>query len=419
MAATTEPTRVVFIGDPGAVQQQVAAALGSQAEFQLVDVLTSAERLVREIHAAEPHFILIDHQLGGQPTLDLIDDITLQYPEAAVITILPANDPVLIQQATLAGARAFIVQPFTQVNLLSTLRRMNELEARRVKAQVISEGARGEEARPLRSLAVFSPRGGVGASTIALNLAISLYEDTGARVLLMEGKFFFGHLDVMLNIRARNTIADLLPHANALDENLVREVVNEHASGIKVLLAPSDLQVGQGVRPDDTYSVFTNLQRFFDYTIIDVGSYLTENTVTLMDSADKILLVATPDLASLHDTSRFIQLSRSLGYPPDKILIVLNRANMLGGVRSKDIEAALHHQVFAQIPDDHANALRSLNRGIPMIIRYPRSPVSRAIKQLSKRLPEFGALELVAVQPGGVVATKSQQEALLASSQLG
>jgi pilus assembly protein CpaE len=418
MAAKPESTRVIFIGDPGTVQQQIAAALGSQTEFQLVDVISSSERLVREIHAAEPNIILIDHALGGQPTIDMIDDITLQYPDAAVITILHDNDPVLIQQSTLAGARAFIVQPFTQVNLLSTMRRVQELEARRGKTQVVSDAGKVEESRPLRSLAVFSPRGGVGSSTVALNLAVALYEDTGARVLLMEGKFFFGHLDVMLNIRARNTIADLLPHASSLDENLVREVVCSHASGIKVLLAPSDLQVGQGVRPDDIYSVFINLQRFFDYTIVDVGSYLTENTVTLMDTADKIMLVTTPDLASLHDTSRFIQLSRSLGYPADKILILLNRADMLGGVKSKDIEAALHHQVFAQIPDDHANALRSLNRGIPLVVRYPRSPASRAIHQLTKRLPQAGVLEPVAAKPVAVTS-KSQQEVLLASSQLG
>jgi pilus assembly protein CpaE len=223
----------------------------------------------------------------------------------------------------------------------------------------------------------------------------------------------------MLNLRGRNTIADLLPHASALDEGLVRDVVCDHATGIKVLLAPSDMQVGQGMRPDDIYSILVGLQRFFDYVIIDVGSFLTENTVTLMDTADKIMMVATPDLASLHDTSRFIQLSRSLGYSPEKLMIVLNRAGMEGGVRTKDIEAALHHQVFAQVPDDHANAVRSLNRGIPLIVRYPRSPVSKALLQLAKRLPQAALPESLLATMGSPVAIKSQQEALLASSQLG
>jgi pilus assembly protein CpaE len=417
MAPKTNPQRVIFIGDAGPTQQQTATALASQEEFLLVDVLMTAERLIRDIHTAEPDIIMVDHKLGGQPTLDIIDDISLQVPDAAVITILPENNPVIIQQVMLAGARGFIIQPFTQVTLLSTLRRVSELEARRSKPAP-AEGGQKQETRPLRSLAVFSPRGGAGCSTIAANLAISIYADTGARVLLMEGKFLFGHLDVILNIRGRNTIADLLPHASALDAGLVNDVLFDHASGIKVLLAPTDLQVGQGIRPDDIYSLFVNLQRFFDYIVVDVGSYLTENTVTLMDTVDKILLVTTPDLAALHDTSRFIQLSRSLGYSPEKLMILLNRAGMPGGVRTKDIESALHHQVFANIPDDQANAVRSLNRGIPMIIRYPRSPATKAITQLSKKLPQAMFVE-AGIGKAAALTTKSQQEALLASSQLG
>ena len=103
------------------------------------------------------------------------------------------------QQTTLAGARAFIVQPFTQVNLLSTLRRVRDLEARRSKLLSPPAASSAEKAQPVRTLAVFSPRGGVGCSTVAVNLAVALHEETGARVLLLEGKLFFGHLDVLLN----------------------------------------------------------------------------------------------------------------------------------------------------------------------------------------------------------------------------
>ena len=93
-----------------------------------------------------------------------------------------------------------------------------------------------------------------------------------------------------------------------------------------------------------------------------------------------------PDLAALHDVSRFIQISRTLAYAPGKVLTVLNRAGMLGGVRVKDIQTALHHDLFAQVPDDAANALRSLNRGLPLLFKYPRSPASRGIQRLARVL---------------------------------
>jgi pilus assembly protein CpaE len=239
----------------------------------------------------------------------------------------------------------------------------------------------------------------VGTSTTALNLAVGLFEATGQRVLLLEGKLGFSHLGLMLNLRTRNTLAELLPHAHHLEENLVREVVVEHASGIHVLLAPSSLEVAQGVRPETLFSVVDGIRQFFDYVVIDAGSALTDNAVTLLDLADRVLLVATPDLAALHDASRFIQVSRSLAYAPGKVLTVLNRAGLMGSLRVKDIEVALRHEVFAEIPDDGPNALRSLNRGLPLMRRYPRSPASRALVGLTKRLLKLGQQPSAASQP--------------------
>jgi pilus assembly protein CpaE len=387
MTISNEPTRVLAIVDTGPTRQQIITALTAQNEFQLLDVLDTLEKFARQIRAAEPEIILIDHHINGQPTVDLIDDIALQFPQIPLVAILPEEDPVMAQQVTLAGARAFLVQPFTQVNLLSTLRRVRDLEARRQLSISVSPSAEPEEqAHRMKTIAVFSPRGGVGCSTVAANLAIGLVEATHERVLLLEGKLYFGHLDVMLNIRVRNTLADLIPHSNALDPNLIDDVVNEHASGIDVLLGPSDVQVAQGIRPEDLYNVVASSQNYYDYIVIDAGSHLSENTVTMLDAADKILLVTTPDLASLHDASRFIQISRSLAYPDDKLMVVVNRAGLEGGVRSRDIEGALRHELFAQILDDEPTALRSLNRGIPMLIKYPRSKISRSIKSLAETL---------------------------------
>lgn len=387
--------RVLYIGDPGANLDQIATALASQLDFQLIKTLSNLDKFTKEIQAAEPNLILIAYQIAGQDTLDVIDDIVMQFPEVPLVAILPDTDPMRAQQVMLAGARAFITEPFTQVNLLSTLRRVRDLEARRSKSQDLDPMQVTEAVRPLRTFAVFSPRGGVGCSTLATNLAIELVAESGESVLLVDGKLFFGHLDVMLNIRARNTIADLVPHANLLDPGLIGDVVEEHASGIKVLLSPTDVQVAQGMRSEDVYNIINGIKKAYGYVIIDAGSALTENTVTMMDAADRILLVTTPDLVSLHDASRFIQISRSLSYAPDKTFIILNRANLNGGVKTKDIEAALRNEVFAQIPDDGPNVLRSLNRGIPLVMQYPRSPATKAIQRLAGTLAQMGSVEAV------------------------
>lgn len=386
MTVSSEPTRVLAIVNAGPVQQQIVSAISNQPEFQLVDLMDNLEKFARQIHAAEPDIILMNYHLNDQPTLDIIDDLSLQFPQVPVVIVLPSDDPVLAQQVMLAGARAFIVQPFTQVNLLSTLRRVRDLEARRQLSQAVTPAIPEEQTRQVRTIAVYSPRGGVGCSTVAANLAVALQEVTKERVLLVEGKLFFGHLSVMLNIRARNSIADLIPHSTALDPELVDDVITEHASGIDVLLGPSDVQVAQGIRAEDLFNVISGLQKLYDYVVIDAGSYLTENTVTLLDSADRIVLLTNPEMAALHDASRFIQISRSLAYPTEKLMVTLNRAGLEGGVRPRDIEGALHHELYAQIPDDEPRILRSLNRGIPMILKYPRSSTSKSLHRLAESI---------------------------------
>jgi len=416
MPTTSKSSRVVTICEAGATQQQVTSALTAQPEFALVEVLESTDKLVRQLRAVEPDIIIIDHTLGGDPTLDIIDDLALQFPQSAVVAILPSSDPIMAQRVMLAGARGFVVQPFTQINLLSVLRRMVELENRRQPLKSTSVFSLPEAIRPLRSVAVFSPRGGAGTSTIATNLAVGLVEETGSKVLLFEGKLFFGHLEVMLNLRGQNNVSDLVQHATHLDESLIRDVIIEHASGIHVLLAPSNIQIAQGIKADDLYTIFVALSRMYDFIVVDNGSMLSEASVTMMDAADRILLVTNPDLASLHDTSRFIQLSRSLGYAPDKMLTVLNRAGVAGGVRQNDIEAVLHYQLYAQIANDPEAALRSLNRGIPMLTRYPRSPASRSIRQIAKNLLDL-TLSDTSREP--IVSERPARDALVSSSQLG
>jgi pilus assembly protein CpaE len=416
MATTGTLTRVVAIGDPGPTQQQITTALSAQDEFQLVDVLGSTERLIREVRAAEPDIILVDSTLEGQPTLDIIDDLALQFPKTSIVAVLQGEDPLKAQQVMLAGARAFLVQPFTQLNLLSTLRRIRDLDLRMRQAMPGGPAKAPEMSRPLRLLAVFSPKGGTGSSTVALNLALSMLEETEQQVLLLEGKMFFGDLGVMLNMRTQNTIADLVPHAASLDDALIRDVISEHASGLHVLLAPSNVQIAQGIRPDDLYNILVGVQRLYNLIVVDAGNVLNENTVTFLDAADRILVVSNPDLASLHDISRFIQVSRTLAYPAEKVLVAVNRTGMPGGVKVTDIESSLHHPIFGQVPDDGPKPLLSINRGVPLTIRYPRSPASQAIRLLAKSLVEIKTAAPVAEV---TEVDKDQREALLRSSQLG
>jgi pilus assembly protein CpaE len=128
----------------------------------------------------------------------------------------------------------------------------------------------------------------------------------------------------MLNLRTANSITDLISHAGMLDQHLINQVVVDHVSGIKVMPSPVNVVEGQGVRPDDLYKVVVALQGTFPVIVVDGGNYLSENTVTYMDASDRVLLVMNPNLASIRDVKQFLDLSRTLSYAPEKILLVLN-----------------------------------------------------------------------------------------------
>jgi pilus assembly protein CpaE len=418
MSPINKQVRVVALCDPGATLQQITEALNAQNEFALADIIASKDKLARQIRAAEPDILLVDSLLGGESTLDIIDDLALQFPNAAVVAILPTNDPLTAQQVMLAGARAFLITPFSQINLVSTLRRVSELEGRRQQTQTYVPAQVLESTRPLRTVTVYSPRGGTGVSSIAANTAIALAEETGKKVLLFEGKVFFGHLEVMLNLKVQNALSDLIPHVTNLDEGLIRDVVCPHPSGIHVLLAPSNVQIAQGIRAEDIYNIFMGVSRYYDYTVVDAGGPLNDISVTLMDAADRILLVTTPDMASLHDTSRFLQLSRSLSYPAEKILMILNKAGAEGGIKLKDIESVLHNQIYHQIANDSANVTRSINRGIPFLVYYPRSSASKSIQQLARNLASISLRE-IGREAMPTAGEKAGRDLLLASSRLG
>lgn len=389
MSVENGSTSLLAIVQPGSTQQQIATALDAQKDFDPLVFVETLDGWMKSIRQVAPEIVLIDHTIQGKASLDLIDDISLQFPECAIVAILPDDNSLNAQKVIFAGARAFVIQPFTQLNLLHSLRRVRDLEARRRQAQPAAISEKPQDKEPLQILTVYSPRGGVGSSTVAINLALALHGQIESRVLLFEGKMLFGHLGLMLNIRAHNDITDLIAHANNLDDALIEDVIMQHVSGIDVLLSPSNVQAAQGIRPEELFNVVRGVRRLYDFVVIDAGSHLDENTVTLMDLSDRILLVTTPDLAALHDVSRFIQISRNLAFPPGKLLTILNRSGMIGGLKTKQIEAALHHEIFARIPEDNSKVIRSLNRGIPLLYKYPRSPVSRSMREIAKALAEI------------------------------
>ena len=388
MTNIQDQIRVLAISSNELMLELIKTSLDKEKNYYYIEYQKLGGDLMEGIEQLQPNCILLDYYFQIGNPLDLIDSISLHFPEVIVVIILPQEKISEANRAILAGARAFMVQPFEQKDLLDTLRRIKELYKRSHQGKADTPSDPLIESRG--TFSVFSPKGGTGCSTIAINLAVALREELKQEVLLMDGKLFFGDLDIMLNLKTLNSISELIPHINALDDGLLHDVISEHPTGIKVLPAPLNPIAAQGIHPEELHRIVTAAQNTYPNIVIDSGNYLNENTVTLMDASHKILLIINPEIASLRDASRFIEICTStLSIPKDKILIIVNQYDQRDGISIGDIERTLQIKVFSALPWDQRIPLQSINRGVPIYTQGPKIPLRKAFEAMAKNIAEL------------------------------
>ena len=376
MTTKIEPISILLISKNPFIFEATRSTLAKVGFMNLLTKDVTVLNHMAVIAETKPDVILLDFEFQNQP-VELLEQIITESPKSAVIVILSEADMEHSDRVIQSGARAFIQYPYQADNLIVTIKRVMELMVRD-QDFLVRIPAENAEIKPRNTFIVFSPKGGVGTTTIAINLAISLQKTLNEEVLLIDGKHLFGHVALSLNLRTGNSITDLLTYAGMLDQRLIRQVVIKHMSGIHVLPSPISIFEAQGIKPDNLFTVIQSFQQVFSNIIIDGGNNLNENTVTYMDSSDKILLVLNPDLASMRDVRQFMEVAATLSYPKDKTLLILNQTGRKADVKREEIENILKMKIFGKIPSDENVALSSLNEGVPILLKSPRHPISKA-----------------------------------------
>jgi pilus assembly protein CpaE len=240
-------------------------------------------------------------------------------------------------------------------------------------------------------VAVFAPKGGVGCTTVAVNLAIALYRATNESTALVDASLQFGDIAVMLDLKPTHSIADVVHQIDEMDNTLLETVLTPHASGVKVLLAPPRPEMAEAVSANDLQRVLEQLKRQYSYVVVDTWTSLHDSVLVILDMADLIVLPTTPDISSLRNVRLFFEVTEQLDYPPEKMVLVLNKADRRSGIRAGDIQESIKHPVLAEIPLDDAAALTSVNRGVPFVVSDDSRPISQAVTRLAARMLELWA----------------------------
>lgn len=243
-----------------------------------------------------------------------------------------------------------------------------------------------EETIEGKVITIFSPKGGVGRTTLAVNLATAIRQFTGKQVALVDASLLFGDIGVMLNLEPRRSIADLLPSINELDAELVEGCMMTHPSGVKVLLAPPSPEVAELITADHMKLILSRLRELYDFIIIDTLPYLHDVTLGVLDTADLILVITTLEMPALKNVKVFLEVGKVLGYPAEKIKLVINRADSTGGIRLEDVEATIGTRASSTMVSDGRLATLATNRGVPFMISHRESQLAYDVSALAQEI---------------------------------
>jgi pilus assembly protein CpaE len=275
-------------------------------------------------------------------------------------------------------------------DLYKSIRHVYKLGASRPR--VTSQAAESEASKPAKStsrgqlIAVFSPKGGVGTSVIAANMAVALRQYTNKKVALVDANLSLGDQNVILNLLSNTTIVDLAKRIADLDRDLMNDVLATHTSQVKVLLAPPNPQEGETVTADHVRTVLNLMCQEFDYVVVDTHSSFQDRTLAVLDDADRIVLIMTLEMPCIKNIKLFLEVAELLGYPGEKLLLVLNKADARLGIRVENVENNIQHKVSLQIGNAAHEMTLSINQGVPLVIGKREHRVARDIFALAREV---------------------------------
>ena len=403
LAAPKDKIRVLIIPGADPVGDWMANLINIEEDMQFLGLVRDLALAVEVVEKLSPDVILVDLSSGILQRGDLINRVSAPMPGAAIIIVAMMGEVDMVRQAMLYGAQGFLLKPFSETELLSSIRQAYELVVqRRGELAHMPRLPAGPAAQPLSRaeiITIFSPKGGVGCTTIAINLAIALRMTTDKRVILVDGDLRFGDIDTALNITSTTSIGTVLPNLDQLDDQLLERTLVAHSSGIKVLTAPPYLDIADTIHPEQLKQLMVRLSELGPgYVVVDAWSSLDDCTLSLLDICQYLLLITTPQVTALRDAHRFLDVLALLHYDSKKVMVVLNHCYQRSNLQLKEVERALGHPITQTIEYAPYQVTASLNRGVPLLQEYQDSPAARNILNLAR---------LVAADPASTAGQES------------
>ncbi len=394
--ASGQKIRVLIVDDVADTRENVRKLLQFEPDVEVVGVAKSGKEGIEFSKEFDPDVILMDINMPDIDGISATETIIRERSHVQVVILSVQGDPNYMRRAMLAGARDFLTKPPMADELISAIRRAGEMswQERSKAAQVnvmpssvgtVSLSGMGSLSKG-KVITVYSPKGGTGCTTVAVNLALTLHNDD-TQVALVDGNLQYGDVAVFMNEQGKNTVLDLAMRANELDPDVVNDVMTKHAtSGLHILAAPSRPEQAEQVSADQFVQVIDYLRQLYAYVIIDTTPMLTDITLGSIEESDLIVLIATQDIPSIKNARLFLDLLLSLGVGRERVLFILNKMDKRIAITPERVGSNLKQSVSTTIPLDEKAVIPAVNRGVPFILDNRNMPAARGILALAEEV---------------------------------
>jgi pilus assembly protein CpaE len=367
--------KAIIVADAAGVPEAASVALAS-AGVPMIVAATRLDQALARVRAEPFDILILSLQDLGQTQLELLAHEIRINPKLAVIGTAPAADPELILRAMRAGVHEFLVYPPSANDLASAARRLER---------------RGGALPTGRVIAVYSGKGGLGTTSIAVNLADALARSAPVgSVALADCVFAAGDIRVVLNLRPAYDLSDLVAKLDEVDSSMLRSLMTTGPHGIAILPAADDPAYDDAFDGATVSTIVGQLKAAFDTIVIDCEHHLSERTLAVLDAADTIVLVTQPNVPALRSTKRTLELFGRLGYAKEKIAVILNRFQFGDVFTFRTIADSLGREVYWGLPNDYRTVSAALNRGITVATEDAGSKLARSFVQLADKLKGIG-----------------------------
>ncbi|MBN1451381.1 MAG: response regulator [Anaerolineales bacterium] len=395
--AAGQKVRVLIVDDIAETRENVRKLLQFEADIEVAGVAKSGKEGIELSQEYDPDVVLMDINMPDMDGISATEAILRKLPHVQVIILSVQGDQNYMRRAMLAGARDFLTKPPMADELISAIRRAGEMaqkertklvQSRNVSASTAAPAASGFSLTQGKVITIYSPKGGTGCTTIAVNLALALHnEDT--RVTLVDGNFQYGDVAVFVNEQGKNTIVDIATRVDELDPDIVESVmINHAASGVHILAAPSRPEYAEKVNGDQFSQLIDYLRQMYAYVVIDTTPILTDITLAAIDKSDVIVLVTTQDIPSIKNARLFLDLLQTIGIERERIVFTMNRFDKRIAITPERVGDNLKQRVAAVIPLDERVVVPAVNRGVPFILDNKTQPSARGILSLAESVRE-------------------------------